>query len=185
MKKSVTTIILLCVFLLPVKGYALEAIEVFSGYLKANIRDKNAYAGMPLFISFNFDAKPTFNTIGVNPKGDLHFIVEPFLNTIISPDNNVEIGSNFLIKYAYPLTKRLHPYVKGGLGVLFMTQHTREQSTQYNFLPQAGGGIHFFLKETIALSCEYRYRHLSNASFKSPNKGIDTNLILCGISFFY
>ncbi|MBU1121874.1 MAG: acyloxyacyl hydrolase [Candidatus Omnitrophota bacterium] len=185
MKKILLAIAFLGILLLPIKIYTLDSIEVFSGYLEANIREKNEYQGIPLFIAFNFDANPTFSNIGLEPEGDLNFVVEPFFHTIISPDLNIEIGSNFLMKYSYPLTERIHPYAKGGLGVVFMTQHTREQSTQYNFLPQVGGGIQFFLNEITALSLEYRYRHLSNASFKRPNKGIDTNLILTGISYFF
>lgn len=172
-------------FLLVVNCYALDGIEVTTGYLEAKIKEKDRYEGIPLFVSFDFDAKPFFSKLGVNPIGKLDFVCEPFINTIIEPNNNVEMGLNSLIKYVYPLTKRWQPYVKGGLGVVYMTQHTREQSTQYNFLSQVGGGVYTFLNDNTALNFEYRYRHLSNASFKHPNKGINTDLFLGGISFFF
>ena len=111
--------------------------------------------------------------------------VEPFAAAILSPEKNAEVGSNFLVKYVYPLSDTLQPYFKGGLGALYMSQKTSEQSTQYNFLPQAGVGCHLFVREDVALSVEYRYRHLSNNSFGSRNGGIDTNMALAGVSFFF
>ena len=77
------------------------------------------------------------------------------------------------------------PYVKFGAGPVYISQHTREQSTQFNFVDTAGVGFNWFYKENLAFSFEYRYRHLSNASIKHPNKGIDTNSFLVGMSFFF
>lgn len=165
--------------------YALEGVEVLSGFFEANLNDRDDYQGIPLMVSLNFDAKPFFSKVGVEPQGRLEFLVEPFATTIISPEKNVEIGSNFLIKYVFPLSDVIQPYFKGGLGTLYMSQKTNEQSTQYNFLPQAGVGFHFFVQDDAALSVEYRYRHLSNNSFGSRNGGIDANMALAGVSFFF
>jgi hypothetical protein len=123
--------------------------------------------------------------VWINTKGRADFILEPFVNAISSPASNVEAGSNFLLQYVFPLNKKFQPYIKGGLGVLYMSQHTLEQSTQYNFLPQGAAGIQYFLKDNLAINLEYRYRHLSNASLKDPNSGIDSNLYLCGVTFFF
>ncbi|MDD5069543.1 MAG: acyloxyacyl hydrolase [Candidatus Omnitrophica bacterium] len=186
MKKLVLIIVFFGVFSLGGYSYALDGVEVLSGFFSADIRDQGSdYKGIPLLVAFDFDAKPLFEKIGLKTQGRLDFVVEPFLNTIIDPDLNLEVGSNFLIKYVFPLSDKVQPYAKVGLGALYMSQHTREQSTQYNFLPQAAGGFHFFITEKTALSCEYRYRHLSNASFKHPNKGIDAGMILGGISFLF
>jgi len=165
--------------------YALEGVEVLSGFFEANLNDRDDYQGVPLMVSLNFDAKPIFSKIGIQPQGRLEFLVEPFASTIISPEKNLEVGSNFLIKYVFPLTDTIQPYFKGGLGALYMSQKTNEQSTQYNFLPQAGVGCHFFIQDDTAISLEYRYRHLSNNSFGRRNGGIDANMALAGVSFFF
>jgi len=166
-------------------SYALEGVEVLSGFFEANLDNRDDYQGIPLLVSLNFDAKPTFSKIGINPKGRLEFLVEPFANTIISPDDNVEVGSDFLVKYVFPLSDTIQPYFKGGLGALYMSQKTHEQGTKYNFLPQAGIGCHFFIKSDTAISVEYRYRHLSNNGFNDRNGGIDANMALAGVSFFF
>jgi len=186
MKKIFTMIIGLCILCFAATAYALDGVEVFTGYLQGGLKEpQDDYEGIPLLVALNFDVKPIFAKIGIEAKGRLNFVVEPFVNTILSPDSNVEVGSNFLVKYVFPLSDKFQPYLKGGLGVLYMSQHTREQGSQYNFLPQAGAGFHYFIKDKVALSCEYRYRHLSNNSFDEPNGGIDVNMALAGLSFFF
>lgn len=66
-----------------------------------------------------------------------------------------------------------------------MTQHTNEQSTQYNFIPQIGGGVSYDWKEDVSFDFEYRYRHLSNANRKLPNDGINMNMFLAGVTWKY
>lgn len=185
MGRLIVTALALCFICCTNTAYALEGMEVLSGFFEANLDGRDDYQGIPLLVSINFNAKPTFSKIGINPKGRLEFLLEPFANTIISPDNNVEVGSNFLVKYAFPLNDTIQPYFKGGLGALYMSQKTHEQGTKYNFLPQAGVGCHFFIKKDKALSIEYRYRHLSNNGFDDRNGGIDANMALAGVSFFF
>lgn len=162
----------------------LESIEFFTGYLYGDLNKQDDYQAIPLMASFGFDLKPLVEKIGINTQGILQFQVEPFISPIFGPDANVELGVTFLFKYAFPLTERFMPYVKFGAGPAYMTLHTREQSTQFNFVDSAGMGFNWFLKEDVALACEFRYRHMSNARIKSPNKGINTYLALVGISFF-
>ena len=185
MKKIATIVILLLSLLICSYSFAIDSLDITTGYFQGNLRNKDDYEGIPLMFGMNFDAKPVFEKIGIKTEGELNWIVEPFINTIIGPNSNVEVGCNFLIKYAFPLTERFRPYFKGGLGALYMSQHTEEQSTQYNFLPQVGGGFQFFLNDKTALNLEYRYRHLSNASFKSPNKGIDVSMGMVGVTFYF
>ena len=188
MKKILASIIGLFILFSGSAAYALalDSIDILSGYFWGSLKEpQDEYQAVPLMVGINFDARPLFSKIGIETKGRLNFVIEPFANTVISPDANVEVGSNFLIKYVLPLSESFQPYFKGGLGILYMSQHTREQGSQYNFLPQAAVGFHFFLKENVALSCEYRYRHLSNNGFKDPNGGIDVEMGLAGISFFF
>jgi opacity protein-like surface antigen len=163
----------------------LKEIGILSGYARGPLDDKPNYELVPTILRFGMDLNPFINKFGLDTKGLFEIQLEPFINTVVSPNNNVEVGSNFVLKYAFPLTKRFLPYVEGGLGMLYMSQHTREQSTQYNFLPQGGAGLMYFLKDNLALTLGYRYRHLSNNSFKSPNSGINVDMYLAGLSIVY
>jgi len=64
-----------------------------------------------------------------------------------------------------------------------MTLHTREQSTQFNFTEQASIGMHYFFTKNTAFTAEYRFRHLSNADIRQPNRGISTNFVTAGITY--
>lgn len=183
---SIKKIIVCAVFcLICNSAFCFEALEIFSGFLSAELTGKADYECMPLLVAFDFDSRPLLEKIGVSASERLDLVIEPFLTPVISPDSNIEVGTNFLVKYSLPVTSAVSPYIKAGVGLLYMSQHTREQSTQVNFLPQAGAGLHFFVDKSKALSFEYRFRHLSNASLKQPNKGIDAHMYLAGFSFFF
>jgi opacity protein-like surface antigen len=128
---------------------------------------------------------PIFKKLHINPKGFTEFVLEPFVNTVISPNYNIEAGCNILLKYSYPLTDKISPYAIGGGGGAYITQHTREEATQWGFTPQIGAGVLYFFKKDTALNVEYRRRHFSNANIKEPNIGINVDMFLVGVSFFY
>ncbi|MCM8786550.1 MAG: acyloxyacyl hydrolase [Candidatus Omnitrophica bacterium] len=171
------------------KCFAIDGIELLSGYFglwQKDLEETNStYQGVPLFLDFDFDVRGFLEKIGLKTKGKIDFVLEPFANTILKPNDNIEAGCNFLLKYVFPLSETFQPYIKAGEGISYMSQHTYEQSTQYNFLSQGALGFHFFIKDNIAITAEYRYRHLSNASIKHPNNGINTDFILGGITFFF
>jgi len=175
-------------------AFALDGVGVSTGFFDGRLRfldhkdyhfHYDRYQGIPVLIDFYFDARDFFAKWGVHTAGRLDFSVEPFASGITQPERNVEGGCNFLLKYCFPLTARVMPFLKGGLGALYMSQHTPEQSTQWNFLPQAGLGADFLLTDKVALTCEGRFRHLSNAGFKQPNHGIQVIQYLGGISYFF
>jgi hypothetical protein len=163
-----------------VQGF--KEFGVFSGFHKGDLKEKEDYEIIPAMLHFGFDLRPL-----IKNKSNmlLEFLLEPFLNTVISPDNNLEVGNNFLFRIGFPLNERLYPYIEGGCGLAYLSQHTREQSTQFNFTDQGGVGITYFLKKNLNISLGYRFRHVSNASIKSPNSGINVDSFICGISFLY
>jgi opacity protein-like surface antigen len=174
--------------------YAKE-IGIVSGYGHGNLKQKGSYKVIPVIVrlGFNLDSiglgfgdliRPLAKKLNMNPKGFTEFLLEPFINGVTEPKSNIETGCNFLLKYSYPLTERIYPYVLGGLGAGYNSQHVRTQSTQWGFISQAGFGFSYFIKKDMALSLEYRFRHFSNANTRQPNNGINTNMFLVGISFF-
>ena len=164
----------------------LKGIEVLTGFGSAKLRDKATYHPITFYLDLDFDLKPQLEKINFNPPVMFDFVLEPFASYSYQPDNNAEIGNNFLVKIGFvPETWKLQPYFKGGVGFIYITQHTREQGTQFNFNEYAGLGLHYFLNKRTAITAEYRYRHLSNASIKSPNRGIDTNYGIVGVSHLF
>lgn len=158
---------------------------VMSGWAWGDLKTQKDYEMVPLYVQMGFDIKPLLSKVHLKPPGSLNFLFEPFLNTITSPDANIETGVNFIFKYRHPLTRKFHVFIEGGAGLLWTSQHTFEQATQFNFDELYGGGLSFFFAENKSFNVGYRYRHYSNAGIEEPNAGIDLKFITAGISFYY
>jgi len=150
--------------------------EVFLGYgydetLKNN-HEEYVHFTAALDFSYPFTEKGMWR--------NFEFQLEPFLSFVASPDDNAVSGCVFFFKYTLPLNFPVKPYVRGGSGVILLTQETEEQSTLFNFASQMGYGLSCEIKD-IDIFVEYRNRHVSNASIKHPNDGLDSYIWLVGI----
>jgi len=164
----------------------LQAVEFLTGYGQAELSEKKDYHIIPFSIDFDFNIKPLTKKIGFNPPSLVQFQIEPFLSLVAQPESNMEVGTSFLLKLGFlPEASKFQPYIKGGVGMIYISQHTLEQSTQYNFLTHLGTGFHYIFKKDNAVTLEYRFRHLSNASIKQPNLGIDAHFCLFGITHLF
>jgi len=185
--KKIFLFFIFSIFIL--NAYPLDSVDLLSGYFGVGKKDleetEATYEGVPLFLSLNYNITPFFEKIGIKQRGKFYFLIEPFINTVIEPNSNIETGVDFLFKYSYPIIDYFNIYIKGGTGASFMSLHTKEQSTQYNFVSQAGLGFSFNITKNILFNLEYRYRHLSNASIKHPNNGINSDFILGGFTFLF
>lgn len=171
---------------------ALKGIEVLSGFCwnklkaKTDFDEKPNYNFYPLIVDLDFNLKNLTKKIGFNPPGLVEFQLEPYIGVISSPRSNVEIGNSFMLKLGiFPEDRKLQPFIKGGVGMVYLTLHTQEQSTQFNFISSGGIGAHYFFNKNVSLVVEGRFRHLSNASIDHPNGGINTYQALAGFSYKY
>ncbi|MBF0387195.1 MAG: acyloxyacyl hydrolase [Candidatus Omnitrophica bacterium] len=169
------------------------------GYGSTKVTDKDRYVTIPTYLRLGIDcdkfglgfsdwiergARDFFHK-DFRPRGTTEFLIEPFVSYVPSPNQNMEGGFIIAFKYEWPLTEKFHPYIWNGGGVMYITQHLREEALQVNFTPQIGGGFHYFIEKNKALNFEYRYRHFSNANLKLPNDGVNQGFISLGISWFY
>jgi opacity protein-like surface antigen len=163
------------------KQKTLEAIELLTGFGWGKLRVKDNYNLYSVSVNFDFNFKPLIKELNLAPRQLIQFQIEPYLAYVSSPDSNLETGTSFFFKAGIlPQDYRIQPYVKVGVGLAYMTQHTREQATQFNFIDTAGIGLHYFFNKNTALALEGRFRHLSNASVKYPNSGINTYFVVGG-----
>jgi hypothetical protein len=168
------------------KPKCLEAIEFLTGFGWGKLRTKGNHYLYPLAVDFDFNLKPLTQKLNFNPPQLLQFQIEPYMSYVAKPESNFETGTSFFLKIGIlPQTAKLQPYIKAGVGMSYMTIHTREQATQFNFIDTGGAGIHYFFNKNTAFTLEGRYRHLSNAGIDHPNSGINTAFILAGISYQY
>ena len=163
----------------------LREMGVLTGYGTASLDRDADYEIIPILPQFGFDINPLAKKLHIDPRGMVECVVEPLMNVVINPDTNAEVGCSFLLKYSDHITSRIAPYIEGGFGIIYTTQHTYEQGTQYNFLSQVGVGLQFFLNEKFALTGGYRFRHMSNAGLDDDNRGINHHFALFGVSYFF
>jgi len=164
----------------------LREIGFLTGYGSMNLHHESSnYEVIPLLPQFGFDINPLIKKLHIKPKGTVEGVIEPLMNVVTHPHANAEVGCSFFLKYSQKVISRIAPYIEAGVGMMYSTQHTHEQGTQYNFLTQAGAGIHFFLTTHVALTTGYRFRHFSNAGIDDDNEGINHHFGLVGVSYFF
>ncbi len=76
------------------------------------------------------------------------------------------------------------PYLEGGVGLHLLSNTSignRKMSTMVQFGTLAGAGFRF--GENGRYQIGYRYQHVSNASVKSPNDGMNLNEIRFAVDF--
>ncbi len=166
----------------------LKELGFFTGWGTANVGkgDDNEkirnYDNIYIGGRFGFNLKKWLNW---KTRGMFLLMVEPFVDPVIKPSSNYELGCKIGLKYAYPLTSKFYPYIEGGTGGIYISQKTRRQGSHLNFVDYAGAGIYYFLRDDLALNVGYRFRHISNLGIKKPNGGIETNSVTAGVSLFY
>ncbi|HAJ57829.1 MAG TPA: hypothetical protein DCL35_08755 [Candidatus Omnitrophica bacterium] len=167
-------------------GKWLQEVGVITGFVSGELKHQKDFNAVVTGMRFGFDLKPfTKKMFNFEPKGLLELVYEPFINTITHPDGNVELGLPFFFKYAYPLTSKFYPFIEVGTGPYYMSLSTYEQSTQFNFISQGGAGFSYFIKDDMSVNLEYRRRHVSNASIKEPNGGLDADVYIIGLSWYF
>ncbi len=131
-------------------------------------------------VRFELDTAP-FTNLAPN-HGRLDIGLEFYGSEILYPDLNYLIGVTPTLRYSYPLTSWLSPYVEAGAGpaVLGLTTNEQEKSG-FTFNDQIGAGIQFRPSDNVALIVGYRFGHLSHGGLRTTqNKGIETDTVLFG-----
>jgi len=97
----------------------------------------------------------------------------------------VDIGLTPVFRFQQNDPSGFSPYVEAGIGVHYLS-HTsvspqRQFSTRFQFGDHVGLGLRFGGKGQYDLG--YRYQHLSNASIKRPNNGINFHQVRLQYNF--
>ena len=96
-------------------------------------------------------------------------------------------GASFtpiLLKLNLKRNGRFVPYLEGGAGILITASQVPEESSRFNFTPQAGVGVQVFSNERRAVRIGARYLHISNGGIAHRNPGINSLQMLLGFEWF-
>jgi lipid A 3-O-deacylase len=118
-------------------------------------------------------------------EGHLELIGEVWGGTQTSRQRRSLVGLTPLVRYNFAARGRWVPFGEAGAGVAYTTIAGRDLSNGFQVNLQAGVGTHYFLREDLALTLQYRWFHLSNAGLNRPNTGLNSLVVFAGISRFY
>ena len=155
-----------------------SSTEIFIGYGNDEKLKTGDYEYYLMGIDFSYPFKQE------GWMRNLSFQIEPFFAFVTSPDTGIETGCSFFLKYKIPWNFPIKPYIRGGVGAIYMTQETEEQGSQLNFVDQLCYGV-AYKKNGKTLSLEFRNRHISNLNLKEPNSGIDSKVWMLGFTSFF
>ncbi len=111
--------------------------------------------------------------------GNWEFLGEVFGGGIFQGPGSVEAGGTLFIRYNFIQPHaRIIPYMQIGGGGVYTDISERESrglvSLPVEFNLQGTGGLRFMLNRRTSFVLEAGYRHISNASIKLPNRGVDS-----------
>jgi opacity protein-like surface antigen len=127
----------------------------------------------------------------VLPESSLEIGIEPFASVITSIKKETAKGSNEfglalpVLTYRFNLGYGFSPFIVGGLGMMYKDLRGLHMGGKFTFMETAGAGLSYFLNEKVALSVEWRFRHMSNAGIYNENVGLNSCMFLAGFSYYF
>ena len=110
-------------------------------------------------------------------RGNFEYAGDFYPAYVISQPANTAYGVSFsplIMKWNFTGGKRLAPYVELGGGMLFTNKEVPVRTSDINFTPQVGLGMHIFTREKRSLTLDFKYVHISNAGMTTLNPGLNT-----------
>ena len=103
------------------------------------------------------------------------------------PELTHGVGFTPKIKWLFEGTGRLRPYIEfaGGPFYTDLADSIPEESSRFNFILTAGGGLSWFITPQWSFNVGYRFQHISNAGTRYPNLGLNASLPFGGFSFYF
>jgi lipid A 3-O-deacylase len=118
-------------------------------------------------------------------RGNWQLLVQVFGGVQFYPDTAYVVGAAPLFRYNFATGCRWIPFLDLGAGVAATDIRNGDLSTTFEFNLQAGAGMHYFVRDAMALTFQYRFIHLSNAGLEFPNLGVNSSTFLFGVSWFF
>jgi len=173
-------------------GFSPKATTIFEGLSKDEAEDRKLFlaafrygrtltANHTLAFQWTIDAVPVAvatgtivarNFIGGTPQ----FQRETAYGAGITP-----IG----LQLDFANGSKVHPFAHVNGGFLYFNKSMPiEDSGQFQFVGEAGGGVRIFTSDKRAVSIGVRFHHISNGDRQGSNRGLNNFVIYAGFSVF-
>jgi lipid A 3-O-deacylase len=127
------------------------------------------------------------NVLGENHwyRGNWEIRGELFVGEQFSPSNDWLVGLTPHLRYNLATGTRWIPFVDGGLGVGATEIGSPDLSGTFEFNIQGNIGVHWFVRDDLALTFEAGYLHVSDAGIHDPNQGLNCATGKLGVTWFF
>jgi hypothetical protein len=117
-------------------------------------------------------------------KGKWWIMFEPQINPVFldSKLKEMEFGINVAFRYKYKIGENSFFYSQLGSGPHFITIATDRQAHGFIFSDNLALGLSNKIFDNWMLETEFRIRHISNANFMKPNRGMNNMFIMIGLT---
>jgi Lipid A 3-O-deacylase (PagL) len=124
----------------------------------------------------------------------LEYTLDIFPAVVVFEPDRVRRGSSTIygaglsplgFKVNFAQQSWIQPFVAASVGFLYFEDDIPvPHSSRFNFTPEIGLGVEFFLAPKRALTLGYKLHHISNAGIGRSNPGMNSHVIYAGFSFF-
>lgn len=184
---------------LPSQGQAFDAEQQFArgttifslqlgGGVENNVeRHEAIYISDVAFV--NVSPRLSFlplDPMGPGPlRGALELGLEGWYQVYVHPDLVTAQGLKGMLRYNFLTLGHFVPYLELAAGAGGTNLKVEEIRSTFTFVLEAGAGASYFLAPNLAVSAGYRFQHLSNGHVETPNRGINSDTGVVGVSFFF
>ncbi len=118
-------------------------------------------------------------------RGNFEYRIELFGGAQYSPSTEWLVGLTPHLRYNFATGTRWIPFFDGGAGVTATGIQHPDLGGTFEFNEQIGAGVHWFLRNNLALTGEVKYMHMSCAGINKPNLGLNDVIGLIGLTWFF
>ena len=118
-------------------------------------------------------------------RGNFEFRAELWGGGQYSPSKEWVVGLTPHLRYNFATGTRWIPFCDAGAGVTATGIGGPDLSGTFEFNLQPAIGVHWFLRDNLALTSEFKYFHYSCAGISNPNSGMNNVSGMIGLTWFW
>lgn len=173
-------------------GFSPKATTMFEGLREDEADDRKFFlaafrygrtlaANKSLALQYTFDAVPVAVATGTIVSRTTVGGVDVFQRETAYGAGLTPLG----LQLDFANGSKVHPFVHVNGGFLYFNKPVPiEDSGQFAFVGEAGGGVRIFTADKRAVSIGVRFHHISNGDRAGSNRGLNQFVIYAGFSIF-
>jgi hypothetical protein len=167
------------------KGTAIVGLQVGGG-VQNNLADDPSITGLAFV---NLTPRLSYLPFAPFGRGMLRSAIEPGLEgwfqCYFEPRVFTAEGLKIALRYHFIGLGPLVPYLELTGGVAGTNLNVPEIRSSFTFVIEGGGGVSYFARPDVALNLGYRLQHISNGNTAGPNRGVNSNTGVFGVSYYF